>query len=487
MSAQSPEQSAASWEREDKLLAFAVVVYGACALIHAFADRIADGEAARWWRIVPIALWFAVHEALRRIHPSSWRLAIGCVVGAAVLLVRGWASQDAVALGAGVAVVAAGLAAAGSLPRWTAGLVLPLTAAIGLVGVGPTRSPLGLGWLLALAGVGLLGIPAAQFYRAAGHSHAGTRRFGAAGLHLVAGFLGLSVTGLGLADPPALAAYLLAVTAFHARLRTEERDHYDTPVRRVQRLSVTIITKNEEDRLWRCLDSVNGWADEIIVLDSGSTDGTVALARRYTERVYVTDWPGYGPQKQRALERATGDWVLSIDADEEVTPELRHDIDEALGAAPVAVGYRLPWGVHVYGKRLDFGRSARAPLRLFRREGSRFTDAQVHETVILPPGLRRELRGRLTHHTQRDFGHALEKVARYGWLGAIKRFEAGKSCRLAGATLRAAWVFVQVYGIRLGCLDGGPGFLTAMLYAEVTFNKYAGLWALRRDRATLEP
>lgn len=249
------------------------------------------------------------------------------------------------------------------------------------------------------------------------------------------------------------------------------------------RLSVTIITKNEEDRLPLCLQSVAEIADEIIVLDSGSTDNTVEIARHYTDQVFETDWPGYGAQKQRALEKARGDWVLAIDADEALTPELREEIRAMLDRNAEEVGFYLPWAVTIFGKRLDHGRSARAPLRLFRREGSRFTDAQVHETVILPPGKVRKMKGRLLHFTHRDFGQTLYKNAHYAWLGAQKRYAVRKKGGLCGATLRGVLVFLQVYFVRGGFLDGRVGFLMAVMYSQGAFNKYAGLWTLYRQEA----
>jgi (heptosyl)LPS beta-1,4-glucosyltransferase len=285
-----------------------------------------------------------------------------------------------------------------------------------------------------------------------------------------------------LMHPVGSAIFGLVVGAALVVRRARERAVRAQPIKRAQTLSATLITLNEADRVKRCLESLRDWVDEIIVLDSGSTDNTVDIARCYTDKVYVTDWPGYGLQKQRALEHATCDWVLSIDADEVVTPELRHDIDAALSDQPDCVGYRLPWGVVVYGKLLDFGRSARAPLRLFQRDGSRFTDAQVHETVKLPPGRVGTLDGRLLHYTHRDYGHALRKSAHYAWLGAQARFARGRrGGGLLLALLRSWWVFVQVYVFRLGLLDGQPGLLVALTYAQGSFNKYAGLWTLRRQ------
>ncbi len=248
------------------------------------------------------------------------------------------------------------------------------------------------------------------------------------------------------------------------------------------RLSVIIIARDEADRIEQCLNSVVPVADEIIVLDSGSTDGTPEICRRYTDRVYLTDWPGYGPQKQRALEKAQGEWVLSIDADEALTPRLREEIRSAVQGATDAVGFRLPWAVHVFGTTLKHGRSARAPLRLFRRGGAGFSNDIVHERVIPPPGKIGRMKGRLMHYTHRDFGHALYKNADYAWLGARRRYrERKQGYGLIGASLRGILVFFQVYFLRGGFLDGPAGFLMAVLYSQVAFNKYAGLWALYRE------
>ena len=258
-------------------------------------------------------------------------------------------------------------------------------------------------------------------------------------------------------------------------------------MKKTQRLSVIIITLNEADRLARCLDSIKDIADEIVVFDSGSTDETVAIAKRYTDKIWQTDWPGFGKQKQRALDQASGEWVLSIDADEAVDAQMSQWLSDFLdsdkshqGSGIVAA--KLPWGVTLYGKRLDDGRSARAPLRLVRREGASFTDVEVHEKILHGPGKVVQAKGRLLHYTHRDFGHALEKNMQYAWLGSQKYFNQGRRSRsLLLALLRATWTFFLIYIFRRGFLDGSVGFLIAVGYAQNNFNKHAGLWTLTRD------
>ena len=248
-------------------------------------------------------------------------------------------------------------------------------------------------------------------------------------------------------------------------------------------LSVIVITRDEEERIGACLDSVRDLADEIVVLDSGSTDGTLEIVAKYTDRYFSTDWPGYGVQKQRALEKARCEWVLSIDADEALDEEMQSWLARFLAEVPVDVtGAFLPWGVTVFGKRLDYGRSARAPLRLVRREGASFSSVQVHEELSAPPGRIVTAQGRLLHFTARNFGHSLEKNVRYGWLSSQRYFDEGRrSHSLLRAVLQSWWVFFQIYVLRGGFLDGSVGFLVALNYAQNSFNKYAGLWTLTRE------
>lgn len=261
-----------------------------------------------------------------------------------------------------------------------------------------------------------------------------------------------------------------------------------TPTHKPYTLSVTIITQDEEDRIETCLRSVEAIADEIVVLDSGSSDNTLEIVRKYTSRVYSTDWPGFGPQKQRALEKARCEWVLSIDADEALTPQLREEIDGVLSDHPRAVAFKLPWAVTIFGQTLHHGRSARAPLRLFKREGARFSNDLVHEKIIPARGKVGKMRGRLLHFTHRDFRDTLNKNALYAWLGARRRYgNRQKGGGLIGATFRGLLVFIQVYIIRGGFLDGQLGFLMAVMYSQVAFNKYAGLWTLYRQEKLNQP
>ncbi|PCM42803.1 glycosyltransferase family 2 protein [Marinobacter sp. ANT_B65] len=323
----------------------------------------------------------------------------------------------------------------------------------------------------------LIFIPLAIFARHLSSTHTATAHLAAAGSMVSVGYLMFGLAGGTFDHPLLLTFYLLSVAGIAAAMFNELSTSYVR--QRTKKVSATIITKNEEDNIADCLKSARLVADEIIVLDSGSTDRTAEIAKQYADIVEITDWPGFGIQKQRALEKATGDWVLSLDADERITPELAREINHKL-ADPDADAYKLPWAVTIYGARLDFGRSGRAPLRLFRREGVRFSDALVHERILIPAGRKtKTLRGRLTHYTHRDFGHSLEKSAKYAWLGSLEKHRKGKKTRtMLYPTLRGLMTFVQVYFIRFGFLDGAVGYLTAVTYAQVTFNKYAGLWTL---------
>lgn len=177
-------------------------------------------------------------------------------------------------------------------------------------------------------------------------------------------------------------------------------------------LSVIIITKNEEKNIRRCLESVQ-FADEVIVLDSGSTDNTVSIAKEYTEHVFITDWPGYGAQKQRALSKAHGDWVLNLDADESVSEQLQREIIDAM-ASDSADAFRVAIQMYFYNKPLRYSSSPTRHIRLFKRANAYFSDDIVHEKIVLPEGIRiGKIKNSIMHHSFKDVSHVLYKMNKY--------------------------------------------------------------------------
>ena len=254
-------------------------------------------------------------------------------------------------------------------------------------------------------------------------------------------------------------------------------------------LAAMIICCNEADRIEACLQSLADWVDEIVVFDSGSTDATVAIARRYTDKVWITDWPGYGPQRNRALARIDSDWVLYIDADERVTPELRAEIDKALSAPQLDITlFRIPWRTYLLGGVLRNGRYATPQNRLFKRQGARFREHQVHEQVVLPERRVATLRQRLEHHSWRDYPHLLRKHRRYAALLAQHKYEQGKRSNMAYAWLRLCTDFVQQYLLRGSVLDGWRGLLIAATLARYAYWKQADLKQIEdRHRALDAP
>jgi glycosyltransferase involved in cell wall biosynthesis len=236
------------------------------------------------------------------------------------------------------------------------------------------------------------------------------------------------------------------------------------------RLSVIIITKNEAANIRACLESV-AWADEIVVVDSGSSDATVQICRELGAKVHVHDWPGFGRQKNRALSYATRDRVFSIDADERVTPELRSQLEQAM-ADGSREGYYLPrlsqfCGVFIHhsGWYPDY------VLRLFKRSSGRFSDDMVHERVIVE-GSTGRLSSPLLHYSYLDQADVRRKTEQYAKAGAMQMLEKGKTATLADAPLRAAWAFVRTYVLRLGFLDGIAGLNVARMNFRTTYLKY---------------
>lgn len=245
-------------------------------------------------------------------------------------------------------------------------------------------------------------------------------------------------------------------------------------------ISVIIITFNEADRLERALDSVR-WADEIVVLDSGSTDGTPDVARRYAERVVVGDWHGFGPQKQRALELATGEWVLSLDADEEVEPALARSIEAKLNDAGSSVGFELEFRTFYLGRPIGARAWRRERhLRLFRKDRARFGPSVVHERVVVDGPVGRIESGVIRHYTYRDLSHQIEKMNCYSTLAARQLAEEGRRSGPLKPFFLAAARFLHHYILRGGVLDGRVGLIRSAFGAMDAFLKYAKLWEITR-------
>lgn len=246
------------------------------------------------------------------------------------------------------------------------------------------------------------------------------------------------------------------------------------------KLSVIIITKNESANIRACLESV-AWADEIVVVDSASADGTLEIAREFTPQVHVhADWPGFGAQKNRALDYASKDWVLSLDADERVTPELRAEIEAVLLNAR-ADGYEIPRLSSFCGRFMRHsGWHPDYVLRLFRRGKARFSDALVHESVQLQ-GSAARLRQPLLHYSYRDFEDVLSKLNSYSSAASAMLQRRGKRGGLAQAILHGLWAFIRTYFLRAGFLDGREGFMLAVMNAENSYYRYIKLWLKQKS------
>ena len=220
-------------------------------------------------------------------------------------------------------------------------------------------------------------------------------------------------------------------------------------------LSVIVITKNESVHIQRCLESVV-WADEIIVLDSGSDDNTVTICRQFTDKVYETDWPGFGIQKQRALNKATGDWVLSIDADEVVTESLRVEIEQAIQKNSFQA-YEIPRLSTYCGRQMRHsGWWPDYVLRLFQRNSGRFSEAIVHERVLVDGRVGRLVTPFL-HDTAVDLEEILVKVNSYSTLGSKMLYAEGARSSIIKAVLKGFWTFNRTYWLKAGFLDGAQG------------------------------
>jgi glycosyltransferase involved in cell wall biosynthesis len=246
-------------------------------------------------------------------------------------------------------------------------------------------------------------------------------------------------------------------------------------------LSAIVITKNNEGTIQRCIESLR-WADEIVVLDSGSTDRTREICRELGARVHATgDWPGYGPQKNRALDLATGEWVLSIDSDEWVPPELRGEIERTLQSAGEHRGYDIPRRSSFLGREMKHsGWWPDYVLRVFRRDCGRFTDDHTHERLVVT-GRIGKLVAPIKHEAITDLDQMLLKMNAYSTASARMKLDRGARGSIPGAIAHGVWAFFRTYVLRLGFLDGREGFLLAVANAEGSYYRYVKLMVMHSE------
>lgn len=241
-------------------------------------------------------------------------------------------------------------------------------------------------------------------------------------------------------------------------------------------LTVIVITHNEERNISECLESTK-WADEIIVVDSNSSDNTIRLAKKYTTKVFTKEWKGYSEAKNFAIDRATNNWILSVDADERVTPELSDEINLILRNP------RSKYNAYEVGRRAYFlGKWIRHcgwypgyVVRLFKRQEGRYNESRVHEKLEVKGTIGR-LKNDLIHLTDRDLFHYFSKYNNYTSLAAQDLFENNRKFRNTDIVFRPVFAFIKMYFLRLGFLDGIHGFVLCFLSASYVFTKYAKLW-----------
>lgn len=248
----------------------------------------------------------------------------------------------------------------------------------------------------------------------------------------------------------------------------------------MQSLTLIVITKNEEGQIARCLNSVP-FANQKVVVDSGSSDRTVEIAKGLGAQVVQTsDWPGFGPQKNRALEWARGDWVLSLDADEYLSAPLQEEIRQVLESAD-SDAFRFPRRSSYCGQFMRHsGWYPDYVTRLFRRGKARFSEDVVHEQLIVN-GRMATLRHDLMHESFKTLEDVLSKLNAYSSAGAEKMYRSGRRGSLTQAVVRGLWAFFRTYVLRLGLLDGRRGFLLAVSNAEGTYYRYLKLWLMDQD------
>jgi len=248
----------------------------------------------------------------------------------------------------------------------------------------------------------------------------------------------------------------------------------------MSKISAIVIVYNEEKNIRRCLESLN-WADEIVIVDSYSQDKTKEIASSFTDKIFDVKWEGFGKKKEFAREKASFEWVLSIDADEVVSDKLKGEIKKIMAQDKTKGGYYIPRLSNFLGKWIKHsGWQPDYVLRLFRKSSARFDQSLVHEKLILN-GKAGFLKNKLLHYTDPDIHHYLSKMDKYTTLGAEKLLQEGKKATFFDLVLRPPVLFFKIFILKGAFLDGWHGFLLACFSSFHVLSKYAKLWHLRES------
>ncbi len=245
-------------------------------------------------------------------------------------------------------------------------------------------------------------------------------------------------------------------------------------------LTGIVITKNEEQNIRNCLDSLK-WVDEIIIVDSESTDSTVEKAQEFTERIFIEPWKGFGPQKNFAIQRARGNWIFIVDADERVTDSLRDEIQglKKNGQEPHIVGYRVARRNFFYGQWMKHGGMfPDLQVRLFRKDMGRYDDTLLHENLELKGDIG-DLRGLLDHHSVPTITHHVRKMMQYTSLAAREKLKTLREVTFMNLFGHHIWIIIKTLILRQGWKDGLPGLIAAMFAGFHTFGKYAKAYEIK--------
>ena len=260
------------------------------------------------------------------------------------------------------------------------------------------------------------------------------------------------------------------------------RDYYPVSVsdgKETMNLSLVVITLNEEENIGRCLESVP-FAGEMIVVDSGSTDSTIAIAEEHGAKVISHVFESFSKQKQWAIEQASGDWVLSLDADESLDTELSNELESLLENDIEHVAFRLPFRILYMGRLLRFGPwSGEYHTRLFRKGSAHFPDTGVHEGLLIDSGtIGTVRRGFVVHRSYDSLSEQMKKMLRYSRLWAEEEYKKRRKSNILQILLRPAWRFISAYFFRGGILEGIPGLTASAISAFYVFLKWAILFEM---------